>query len=111
MAGGLTRITVRLTPRAGRDAIDGWAEDGGQRVLRVRVAAPPADGRANEALVRLLAKALGVAPSHVCIAAGAQARTKVVEVEGVSEGEVYSLAAGQAHGERGAAADAALDGY
>ncbi len=85
MAGGLTRITVRLTPRAGRDAIDGWVEDArGARVLGVRVAAPPAEGRANEALVRLLAKALGVAPSRVRITAGAQARTKVVEVEGMS---------------------------
>ena len=88
------RITVRLTPRAGRDAIDGWAEDGGPRVLRVRVAAPAAEGRANDALVRLLAKALGVAPSHVRIVAGAHGRTKVVEIEGMTEeglrGKVHS---------------------
>ena len=52
------RFAVRLTPRGGRDAIDGVGDDG---VLRVRVAAPPVEGAANEALCRLLAQALGVA--------------------------------------------------
>ncbi len=80
MSAPSARITVRLTPRAGRDAIDGWGEDAGQRVLRVRVAAPPADGRANEALVRVLAEALGVARSRVAIVSGRRSRAKVVEI-------------------------------
>ena len=75
----MARITVRLTPRAGRDAIEGW-RDG---MLRVRVAAAPVDGAANAALIRLLAKALSIAPSRVTIVSGASGRTKVVEVEGL----------------------------
>jgi uncharacterized protein (TIGR00251 family) len=78
------RIIVRLTPRGGRDAIDGWDDD----VLRVRVAAAPVDGAANDSLVRLLAKALRVAPSKLAIVAGAQSRTKTVEVDGLSAEQV-----------------------
>jgi uncharacterized protein (TIGR00251 family) len=72
------RFAVRLTPRGGRDAIDGVGEDG---ALRVRVAAPPVDGAANEALCRLLARTLGVAPGGVRIVGGASGRRKVVEAE------------------------------
>ena len=78
------RIDVRLTPRGGRDRIDGW--DGA--VLHVRVAAPPAEGRANESMVRLVAKALGVPPSRVTLVAGAQSRTKVIEVDGLTLEEI-----------------------
>jgi len=72
------RFGVRLTPRGGRDAIDGVGEDG---ALRVRVAAPPVDGAANEALCRLLARALGVAPGGVRIVGGASGRRKVIEAD------------------------------
>jgi uncharacterized protein len=78
------RIRVHLTPRARREAIDGW-RDG---ILRVRVTAPPIEGRANEALVRLIAAALKIAPSRVRVVAGASARTKLVEVEGCSTTEL-----------------------
>ncbi|TAK66451.1 MAG: DUF167 domain-containing protein [Dehalococcoidia bacterium] len=80
------RIDVRLTPRGGRDRIDGWDGD----VLRVRVAAPPAEGRANEAMVRLVAKALGVPPSRVSLVAGAQSRTKVIEIDGLTADEIHA---------------------
>jgi len=72
------RFAVRLTPRGGRDAIDGVGEDG---VLRVRVAAPPVEGAANEALCRLLARELDVAPGAVRIVGGAGGRRKLVEAE------------------------------
>ena len=80
------RFTVRLTPRGGRDAIDGWDGD----TLRVRVSAAPTDGKANDALVRLLAKALGLAPSRLAIVSGASSRTKIIEAEGLSLDDVHT---------------------
>lgn len=74
------RIIVRLTPRGGRDEIQGWRD----AVLRVRVAAPAVEGRANAAMLRLLAKALAVAPTRLRIVAGEHAREKTVEIEGMS---------------------------
>jgi uncharacterized protein (TIGR00251 family) len=79
------RIRVRVTPRAGRDRIDGRREG----VLRVRLTAPPVEGRANEALVRLLARALGVPPRDVRVVRGGSAREKLIEVEGIDEGEMW----------------------
>ena len=74
------RLAVRLTPRGGREAIDGWAVDGeGRPYLKVRVAAPPVEGAANAALLALLAKTLGVPKSSLSIASGAGARLKLVE--------------------------------
>lgn len=80
-----SRLRLRVTPRAGRDAIDGLR--GG--VLRVRLAAPPVEGRANAALVRLLARALGLPPRDVRVVRGATAREKLLEVDGVDEPEVW----------------------
>lgn len=75
------RLAVRLTPRGGREAVDGWAVDGdGRPYLKVRVAAPPVEGAANAALLALLAKTLGAPKSSLSIASGAGARFKVVEI-------------------------------
>ncbi len=74
------RLTVRLTPRGGVDRIDGVGEDG---ALRIRVAAPPVEGAANEALCRLLANELGLRRGGVSVIAGASGRQKVVEIDGV----------------------------
>lgn len=78
-------LTVRLTPRGGRDRLEGVAEIEGRPLLRARVAAAPVDGAANEALIRLLAKALGVPPSGVAVTSGATARIKQVSVSGDPE--------------------------
>jgi uncharacterized protein (TIGR00251 family) len=76
-------IVVRLTPRGGRDRIDGVDRlADGSSVLKVRVRAAPSEGEANAALVRLLAKALGVPPRDVGVAAGAAARIKRVRIRG-----------------------------
>ena len=83
-------LNVRVTPRAGRDEIAGWREG----VLQVRLRAPPVEGQANEALRRLLAKRLDVAPSAVEIVAGASSRSKWVRVEGLSEDEARSRLGG-----------------
>ncbi len=77
-ADGLT-LRVRVTPRASRDAISG-ERDG---ALVVRLSAPPVEGAANDALARLLGKALGVAPSAVRIVRGPASRNKLVAIEGM----------------------------
>lgn len=75
-ADGVT-VTVRATPRGGRDAIDGIVELGdGRRALKARVSVAAEDGKANAALAKLLAKAAGLAPSRVELLAGATGRTK-----------------------------------
>jgi uncharacterized protein YggU (UPF0235/DUF167 family) len=73
------RLTVEVRPRAGRNAIDEWQGD----ILRVRVAAPPAGGAANEAVRSLLAERLGCARSRVEVIRGHTAKTKVVRVVGL----------------------------
>lgn len=86
---GPARLSVRLTPRGGRDAFDGWAVDAqGRAYLKLRVAAPPVDGEANAALVRLIAKALRRPASAVTIISGETARLKLVEIDGVGEAEM-----------------------
>ena len=63
-------------------------------VLKVRVRARPVEGEANDALIRLLAKALGVAKSAVSIQRGGQSRTKMVGVEGLSDHALHARLTG-----------------
>jgi uncharacterized protein (TIGR00251 family) len=82
VADGL-RLTVRLTPKGGRDAIDGVGRlADGRNVLQARVRAAPSEGGANAALIGLLAKKLGVAARDVRLEAGASARLKRIKVDG-----------------------------
>lgn len=74
---------MRVTPRGGRDAIDGVeALSDGRPVLKVRVRAAPEDGAANEGVRRLLAKTLRVPASAVTLEAGATARLKIFLIAG-----------------------------
>lgn len=83
------RLAVRLTPRGGRDAVEGWTQDqSGRPLLKARVAAAPVEGGANAALIRLIAKVLGVPPSAVRIASGEGARTKILAIEGLGSAEL-----------------------
>jgi uncharacterized protein (TIGR00251 family) len=76
-------LVVRLTPKGGRDSIDGIETlSDGNVVLKARVRAAPSEGEANAALCRLLAKALGVPPSRVAVVGGATSRLKRVKAEG-----------------------------
>src|SRR5260370_28669452 len=80
---GALILSVRLTPKGGQDAIDGIAQlADGRSVLKVRVRAPASEGEANAALVKLIAKTLGVAPRDVRLVAGASARLKRAKVAG-----------------------------
>lgn len=84
---GFLAFSVKVAPGATRDAVGG--EAGG--ALKVRVAAPPADGKANEALCRLLAEHLNIARSAVRIVAGERSRTKRVIVHGVTAERLRNL--------------------
>ena len=81
--GSQVAVRVRLTPRAGRTAIQGVEKDAlGVARLQVKVSEPPEDGKANAALLALLAKAWRLPKSSLSIAAGASHRDKTIHVAG-----------------------------
>ena len=84
-------IKVRVQSRASRDRVQGFREG----ALRVSVTAPPHDGKANAALLELLAASLGIAKSRLRIVRGHAGRDKVVAVERMTEKEVAHLLNGQ----------------
>ena len=76
-------VTVRLTPKAGRDSIDGITHlSDGRGVLKARVSAAPSDGEANGALTRLLAQTLRIAPRDIALVGGATSRVKRMLIKG-----------------------------
>jgi uncharacterized protein (TIGR00251 family) len=78
-------LSVRLTPRGGRDAVENVEQlADGRSVLKVRVRAAASEGEANAALVKLVAKALGVAARDVSLVAGTTARLKRLKVVGAA---------------------------
>lgn len=79
------KITLHIVPRAKTTAVAGLHGD----AVRIRVAAPPADGAANAELVRFLAERLGVPRGRIRIVSGAQGRRKVIEVDGASSEAVF----------------------
>ncbi|PTM40749.1 DUF167 family protein [Bosea sp. 124] len=86
VAGDGLRLTVRLTPRGGRDAIDGVETlADGRPVLKARVRVAPSDGEANAALLALLARELELPRSAVTLVAGATARLKTVALAGEAQ--------------------------
>ncbi len=77
---GGSRLRVRVTPRARQNAITGLTEADGRPALAIRLAAPPVDGAANQALVRFLAEALGIPKSSVRIVSGETNRLKTLSL-------------------------------
>lgn len=76
------RVSLRVTPRAGRDALAGLWTGGDEIAVAVKVAAAPDDGQANDAVLRLLAKSWDVPRSALTLVSGATARRKIVMVAG-----------------------------
>jgi len=76
------RLRLRVTPRARRNAIIGVLDTGSGPALKVSVTAPPADGKANLAVLALLAKALGVPKSTLSLISGDTGRNKLVRIPG-----------------------------
>jgi len=89
-------LPVHVQPRAKRSEIVGWHGD----AVKIRVAAPPVDGAANDELTRVLAAALGVTHSAVTVVAGASGRRKRVAIDGMSQDAVLR-ALGLGHPESG----------
>ncbi len=83
------KLEVRLTPRAARDEIGGRREG----ALEVRVKAPPVDGKANEALRKLIAKRAGVPKSRVTIVRGEKSRRKLLAIDGADPATLDDLLA------------------
>jgi uncharacterized protein (TIGR00251 family) len=76
-------LAVRLTPKGGRDEVNGIETlSDGRAVLKARVRALPEDGAANAALVKLIAKVVGIAASRVTVQSGHTSRLKVLKIEG-----------------------------
>jgi uncharacterized protein (TIGR00251 family) len=73
-------LSIRVAPRSAKEGVAGYAEG----VVRIRLCAPPVEGEANEALVRFLAKALGVPRRSVSLVSGARGRSKVVRIAGMT---------------------------
>jgi hypothetical protein len=88
------RLRVKVTPRASRNEITGL-RDG---VLSVRISAPPVDGAANDELVRLLSKALGMRRADMRLVSGQSSRHKVLEIDADEPAVINEL--GRLHGER-----------
>ena len=85
------KIAVRLTPRGGRDGVEGWsAVETGRPFLKVRVSAPPVEGETNGALERLLAKVLKVSKTSVRVVSGTTARLKQVEISELEQDEALA---------------------
>lgn len=83
------QIAVRVTPRGGRDRVEGWMrDDAGRLMLKVRVAAAAAEGQANAAVLVLLAKALGRPRSALSLVGGQTARVKRITVAGLAEADL-----------------------
>jgi len=80
----MARFTVKVHPRAKRSAVKGRLGE----AWRLDLAAPPADGKANEECVRFFAELAGVSRGRVRIVTGATGRLKVVEIEGIEQGEL-----------------------
>ena len=82
---GLT-LYIRLTPKGGRDAIDGVETlSNGQSVLKARVRAVPEDGKANIALMKLIAETFACPISSIAIVSGATTRIKTLRIKGDSQ--------------------------
>ncbi len=91
----LADLAVKLQPGASADRIEGWETDPeGRPVLKARVRARPVEGEANAALLKLMAKALGVPKSSVALARGGQSRLKMIRIDGLEDEDLHARLAG-----------------
>ena len=104
------RLRARVTLRASRDRLEGVIELPDGLALKVAVAAPPQDGKANVAVCKLLAKFFRTAKSNISVASGASARTKQVDIAGDGASLAAVLDAWAAAAESGGGVDKGRSG-
>lgn len=78
-------LAVRVQPRASKEEVAGWMEG----VVRIRLTAPPVEGKANESLLRFLSKRLGIPKGSLELAAGDHGRNKLIRIHGLAGDAVY----------------------
>ena len=88
------RLSLKVVPGSSRDEVVGWLGDS----LKVKVKAPPEKGRANEAVVALLADHLGVDPSSIAVVSGHGSPAKIVAVEGMADEAIRAAFPGEKPG-------------
>jgi hypothetical protein len=80
----MAKLKVKVVPGASRSELSGWLGD----TIKIRVSAPPENGRANSAVIALLAEELGVSGKTINITAGKGAQRKIIEIQGLSSSEL-----------------------
>ncbi len=80
----MTKLNIKVVPGSSVDQVAGWLGD----ELKVRVSAPPENGKANQAIIALLAKTLGIPKRDLTITNGATSPHKTVEIQNLSEAEL-----------------------
>lgn len=86
------KIKLKIVPGSSKDCIMGWLGD----ALKVKIKAPPENGKANVAVEKFLAKSLGVSVKNVKITSGFTAANKVIEIRGLEENSFYEKIPGPA---------------
>lgn len=80
------QLSLRISARASRDAIMGWHGD----ALKISITTAPEKGKANKAILKLLAGALGTAPSRISVVRGQTSPDKIVDIQDLSEARVHA---------------------
>lgn len=86
----IAKLTVQIQPNAGRNELLGYK----QEVLKIRIAAPPVKGKANQELIRYLSNILGIVKSRITIQRGAAGKKKLILVEGLNQDQLMAIIAG-----------------
>lgn len=82
----MARLSIKVVPGSSRDEVAGWLGN----ELKVRVASPPEGGKANKAVIELLAEALGLSAKQITIRSGLASPRKTVEVDGMAESDMMT---------------------
>lgn len=83
-----TKVTIKITPRSSKNEVLGIMDDG---AIKIKLVAPPVDGKANQALIKFLSEILHTSNSNIEIVSGHTSRTKIIAIIGFGNEEVTAL--------------------